>query len=263
MPEPIVYLNGEFVPASQAKLNIYDLGIVLGATMAEMTRTFAHRPFRLEDHVARLYRSCKYAGFKLVGVRPGTFYRAVGIRSGDVVREISGQVIDAPNKALLLYTKLKQDPKVTLVIERRGRLMTLRLDMTQVKSPPLCTSGATCTEAGACADRKDHRCTWPATSAADCAKPAGTRNIVPCKATGRCTAREGRCVAAQDADCRASADCEGLGLCSAANGRCVASKVADCQGSVVCKRLGHCRPLDNNCVSGRAPLGPRRRHIPD
>ena len=27
MSEPIVYLNGRFLPASQAKLNIYDLGI--------------------------------------------------------------------------------------------------------------------------------------------------------------------------------------------------------------------------------------------
>jgi len=59
--EPVVYLKGRFVPASQAAINIYDLGIVLGATLTEMTRTFAHRPFRLEDHVARLYRSCRYA----------------------------------------------------------------------------------------------------------------------------------------------------------------------------------------------------------
>lgn len=62
MMEPIVYLNSGFVPASQAKLNIYDLGLVLGATLTEMTRTFRHRPFRAEDHVARLYRSLKYSG---------------------------------------------------------------------------------------------------------------------------------------------------------------------------------------------------------
>ena len=65
MTEPIVYLHDQFVPASQASLNIYDLGIVLGATLTEMTRTFAHKPFRLEDHVDRLYRSCKYAGIHL------------------------------------------------------------------------------------------------------------------------------------------------------------------------------------------------------
>jgi len=62
MSEPLVYLNGRFVPASQASLNIYDLGIVLGATLTEMTRTFNHEPFRLGDHMKRFYRSCKYCG---------------------------------------------------------------------------------------------------------------------------------------------------------------------------------------------------------
>ena len=65
MKEPVVYLNDAFVPASRAHLNIYDLGIVLGATVTEMTRTFRHAPFRLEEHVRRLLRSCKYAGFEL------------------------------------------------------------------------------------------------------------------------------------------------------------------------------------------------------
>ena len=64
MTEPVVYLNGEVVPASRAHVNIYDLGIVLGATLTEMTRTFRHRPFRLEDHLRRLYRSLKYAGIE-------------------------------------------------------------------------------------------------------------------------------------------------------------------------------------------------------
>lgn len=62
MQEPVVYLNTGFVPASQAKLNIYDLGIVLGATLTEMTRTFRHQPFRAADHVSRLYRSLKHCG---------------------------------------------------------------------------------------------------------------------------------------------------------------------------------------------------------
>lgn len=65
MTEPIVFLNDQFVPASQAHINIYDLGVVMGATLTEMTRTFAHQPFRLEDHLARLFRSCKYAGIAL------------------------------------------------------------------------------------------------------------------------------------------------------------------------------------------------------
>ena len=61
MPEPVVYLRGEFLPASQAHLNIYDFGIVLGATITDQLRTFRHQPFRLEDHVERFYESAKYA----------------------------------------------------------------------------------------------------------------------------------------------------------------------------------------------------------
>lgn len=60
MPEAVVYLNGRMVPASQAHLAIFDAGIVLGATVTEMTRTFRQVPYRLDDHLDRLFRSLKY-----------------------------------------------------------------------------------------------------------------------------------------------------------------------------------------------------------
>jgi branched-chain amino acid aminotransferase len=59
MIEPLVYLNGRMVPASQAHLAICDAGIVLGATVTEMTRTFHLRPWRLGDHLDRLFRSLR------------------------------------------------------------------------------------------------------------------------------------------------------------------------------------------------------------
>ncbi|MBI3852069.1 MAG: aminotransferase class IV [Verrucomicrobia bacterium] len=59
--EPLVYFRDRFVPASQAKISIYDLGIVLGATVTDLARTYRHKPFRLEDHLVRFYESCKYA----------------------------------------------------------------------------------------------------------------------------------------------------------------------------------------------------------
>lgn len=59
--EPLAYLNGEFIPADECKLPVYDLGIVLGAAVTDFLRTFGGRPYRLADHVRRLYRSCRYA----------------------------------------------------------------------------------------------------------------------------------------------------------------------------------------------------------
>jgi branched-chain amino acid aminotransferase len=61
MSEPFVYLKGQFVPASQAHIAIFDASVVLGATVTDLCRTFNGVPFRLDDHIARFYRSCKYA----------------------------------------------------------------------------------------------------------------------------------------------------------------------------------------------------------
>src|SRR5262245_41671564 len=58
--EAVFYLNGKFVPESEAKVSIIDRGLNSGDGVYDVTRTFAHKPFRLLDHVARLYRSLRY-----------------------------------------------------------------------------------------------------------------------------------------------------------------------------------------------------------
>ena len=63
--EPIAWLNGQTVAVSEAKLSVFDLGIVLGASVTEMIRTFRHEPFRLDDHLDRLYRSLRIVGFAM------------------------------------------------------------------------------------------------------------------------------------------------------------------------------------------------------
>jgi branched-chain amino acid aminotransferase len=61
MIEALVYLNGRMVPASEANLAIYDAGVVQGATVTEMTRTFRRQLFRLDDHLHRLWRALRFA----------------------------------------------------------------------------------------------------------------------------------------------------------------------------------------------------------
>ena len=55
----IVYLSGQMVPEVDAKISIFDSAVMLGDCVTESTRTFAHKPFRLNDHIDRLYRSLK------------------------------------------------------------------------------------------------------------------------------------------------------------------------------------------------------------
>jgi branched-chain amino acid aminotransferase len=56
-----VYLSGTVVPESQAKISIFDSAVMLGDCVTESTRTFAHKPFKLGEHITRLYRSLKVA----------------------------------------------------------------------------------------------------------------------------------------------------------------------------------------------------------
>jgi branched-chain amino acid aminotransferase len=65
MTETVCWLNGEFMRMSQASLPVWDLGVVAGASVTEMARTFRHRPFRLERHVDRLVTSVQELGFPL------------------------------------------------------------------------------------------------------------------------------------------------------------------------------------------------------
>jgi branched-chain amino acid aminotransferase len=61
MDEPVAYLNGRFVPASQLAVSPVDAGFVQGATVAEQLRTFAGKLFSLDGHLARLERSLEVA----------------------------------------------------------------------------------------------------------------------------------------------------------------------------------------------------------
>jgi len=54
-----VYLNGRFVPESEAKLSIYDLSVMQAAAAFEMTRSFNGNHFKLREHLMRLEQSCR------------------------------------------------------------------------------------------------------------------------------------------------------------------------------------------------------------
>ena len=55
----LVYLSGEMLPPDQAKISVFDTAVTLGDTVTESTRTFGHRPFKLDRHIERLYKSLK------------------------------------------------------------------------------------------------------------------------------------------------------------------------------------------------------------
>lgn len=63
-----VFLNGQFVDESEAKISIYDSALMFGDTVFEMTRSFNKKQFRLREHLERLYASAKYLQIDLCSV---------------------------------------------------------------------------------------------------------------------------------------------------------------------------------------------------
>ncbi len=55
--DPLVYLNAEFKPLSQARISVMDRGFLLGDAVYEVIPVFAGIPFRLAHHLERLDRS--------------------------------------------------------------------------------------------------------------------------------------------------------------------------------------------------------------
>ena len=57
MSDPIVYLNGEFIPLSEAKIPVLDRGFIFGDGIYEVIPVYAKRLFRLDEHLDRLNNS--------------------------------------------------------------------------------------------------------------------------------------------------------------------------------------------------------------
>jgi branched-chain amino acid aminotransferase len=73
MSRALAFLNGRWIPASEAGVPVNDAGFVQGTTVAEQVRTFAGKLFRLGDHLARLAQS-----LEIVGIDSGMTLEEIG-----------------------------------------------------------------------------------------------------------------------------------------------------------------------------------------
>ena len=58
--ERVAYHNGEIKPESRVLVSFRDRGFKFGEAVFDTARTVRHTPFKLMEHVERLYRSMRY-----------------------------------------------------------------------------------------------------------------------------------------------------------------------------------------------------------
>ena len=75
------------------------------------------------------FHNGKANGFKLFSIRPGSLYSKIGIQNGDIIQKINGFEMNSPDKALEIYSKLKDAQGITVDLVRRGKTKTLNYNI--------------------------------------------------------------------------------------------------------------------------------------
>lgn len=65
IPQPDAWFNGETISLAEARLSVFDLGVMQAVTVSEMLRTFRHEPFRVEAHLERFAGSLAQVGLSI------------------------------------------------------------------------------------------------------------------------------------------------------------------------------------------------------
>lgn len=68
-------------------------------------------------------------GFKLFQIQPDSIFTRLGLKDGDVVRAINGYKLDSPDKALELYSKLKNTSNISIDKESGGTAQSVNVSI--------------------------------------------------------------------------------------------------------------------------------------
>lgn len=67
----------------------------------------------------------KANGFKLYAIRPSSVYSKLGMMNGDTIHAVNGFELTTPDKALEVYTKVRESSNLSITVTRRGKPVTI------------------------------------------------------------------------------------------------------------------------------------------
>ena len=92
----------------------------------ELDKTLANlNEVATQARIVPSFRNGAPNGFKLFSIRPGSIYAKIGLQNGDVIQKINGFEMNSPDRALEVYTKLRDATNLTIELQRRGATMTM------------------------------------------------------------------------------------------------------------------------------------------
>ena len=93
---------------------------------AEIDRVLANlNEVATQARLVPSFKNGKPNGFKIFSIRSGSIYSKIGMQNGDVILKINGFEMNSPDRALEVYSKLRDATSLTIEITRRGINMTM------------------------------------------------------------------------------------------------------------------------------------------
>jgi len=100
LPDLPCYLNGEFTTLPNAKVSVMDRGFVFGDGVYEVVPAYAGRPFRFDEHMARLDRSL--AEMRIANPMGHGEWRELVTRLLDAYAQKQGQAVAQTNQMVYM-----------------------------------------------------------------------------------------------------------------------------------------------------------------
>ncbi|MCJ8343909.1 hypothetical protein MJH12_00040 [bacterium] len=75
------------------------------------------------------FRGGRAQGFKILHVKRGSFMEALGIKAGDIIKSINGQLVDSMQKGYQIFNKLQNDTSVDIQLIRSGQNKDIHFEM--------------------------------------------------------------------------------------------------------------------------------------
>lgn len=82
---------------------------------AEIDRTLSNlNDVAMQARIVPHFKDGAATGFKVFSIQKDSIYSKIGIQNGDVIRRINGYEMNSPEKALEIYTKLKEANRIDI-----------------------------------------------------------------------------------------------------------------------------------------------------
>lgn len=75
------------------------------------------RQARVRPH----YKNGSPDGFIISRIKPKSLFRKLGLRNGDIIKEINGEQIDSMDEAMAMYQNLVSSNSIDIKLKRRGK----------------------------------------------------------------------------------------------------------------------------------------------